>query len=329
MLNSVSRAVLAGALLSLGACSGTGGGGLAATPTPTPTPATYAPLPLTIAETFVATVSTTAHNGDLLGGGVTTTTSSIGRSGTVTVGFDPATQTYTLHDAAYTATLGPAQLIAVPVTFPAPTVFPTARYASSILTYPGDSLTIFDNIRVGGTANVAPVQLTYLSYGDWTHRESQSGDQRNTFFLIGRPTIASDMPRTGSADYDTTVNGSRLIVLSNGFGGTTVPVGGTATFSANFGTGTISTGLSLQELTDVVPSPIGTYTGTGTIGSGTSDFAGNFTSPDTSFTGKFQGSFYGPQAREMGYVFQIGGHVPQGGTGYDAYINGTVVGAKK
>lgn len=327
MMVSISRGVLAGTLLSLAACGGSGiGVGGTPTPPPPPPPPNYATLSLTAAETFVATTSTRVAPF----GGIAPV-SLIGRTGSFTISFDPASQTYTLRDGTTEAVMGPGQYQPDPETFPTPTVTPDARYFGSAPGSSNVSLTIFDNIRMGGKAHVAPIQLSYLSYGQWTQFTMSPPERRDTWFLIGRPTIASDMPRSGAASYSAGVKGGQLVADSGGLGvGSFFPVGGTATFSADFSSGAIQTGLTLQELSDVVPTPIGTFAGTGKIGSGTPDFAGTFTSTNSPLTGDFQGSFYGPQAKEMGYVFQIGGHKPGGGFyGTDIFINGTVAGVKK
>lgn len=162
-----------------------------------------------------------------------------------------------------------------------------------------DELRLSGNIRTGGPTG-APVELTYLSYGIWTRRDSQTGDRRRDYLLFGFPTATGDMPRTGTASYRTGVTGNLLRINPGGTGGQS-EIGGSATLSANFADGTVATSLSIGRL-DTGQS-LGIYQGTGTIGA--NQFSGSFTGGPHLVRGDFAGGFFGPAAREAGYAFQI------------------------
>lgn len=186
-----------------------------------------------------------------------------------------------------------------------------------------DELRLYNNVRRGAPTAGAPIQLTYLSYGSWSHANSQTGDTQRTYFLYGYPTAVSDMPRTGSASYQTFVTGNVRDNVA------VYEVTGSATFSANFGAGNVSTDLTLIRSDQVA---LGTYSGTAPIGG--SQFSGTFSSSSPDFQeGHFAGGFFGPAAKEMGYSFFIRNyHDPYAGATMSYYVDqwivGTVVGKK-
>jgi hypothetical protein len=194
-----------------------------------------------------------------------------------------------------------------------------------------DELTLFGNARSGGSQAGAPFQLTYLTFATWTHTDTATGDIRKSNILFGYPTASSSMPVTGSANYQTMVTAS-MFEGGVGFANKNSEIDGNATFSANFGSGTISTQLSLARQTG---GQLGDYTGTGTIQSGSSQFAGDFTSTAQFFTGgNLMGGFFGPSAAEMGYNFSINKYNPDPYAGATiapmyTYITGSVVGKKQ
>jgi len=143
------------------------------------------------------------------------------------------------------------------------------------------------------------VPLSYVTIGSWGH--SVSGATTLYLALGGAPTIASDMPKAGTASYAVTVGGTA--VVPNGAGGATAnPLNGaaTGTFSANFATGAITNSVHLLSTTG---TDFGTFNGTGTIASASPGFSGTFAGTTTS---TFSGAFFGPQATEMGMAYFIG-----------------------
>ncbi|PTS72375.1 hypothetical protein DBR17_19870, partial [Sphingomonas sp. HMWF008] len=161
---------------------------------------------------------------------------------------------------------------------------------------------------------------SYTVVGSWGCFDTTANTGRIRLAVGGAPTIASDMPKTGTATYATGVGGAALVngsTISN-----TLTANSTATFSANFATGSITTALTLAgPLSNATSGPItnfGTFNGTGTIASGSPGFTGTISG--TGASGVFAGAFFGPQAREMGYDWAI--------TGSNFNAVGTVTGVK-
>jgi len=147
-----------------------------------------------------------------------------------------------------------------------------------------------------GTSNenaLGQIQLSYLSLGKWFHEESDTGKHMDAYFLFGFPTAAADMPTSGAATYKTMFAANYVDFYERTQG----DIDGTADFSIDFGTGKVATDLAMLNHT---------YSGSGAI-TAFSQFAGNFdTSSDPNFSGGgFDGGFYGPAAKEMGYTFWL------------------------
>jgi hypothetical protein len=127
------------------------------------------------------------------------------------------------------------------------------------------------------------------------------------------------MPRTGKASYSTAVFASYTTLTP---GGPITSVAGSATFTADFGQGSVVTALTLPFA--YTGSSSSTYKGSGLISG--NEFSGSFTSSDDpNFqSGKFDGGFFGPSAAEMGYAFTLlrEGSIPP------VYTIGVVLGTK-
>lgn len=116
-------------------------------------------------------------------------------------------------------------------------------------------------------------------------------------FVIGMPTAASAVP-TGSAGYVLSLRGSL-------FDPAAAPIGitGGGTLTINFATGAITA-------TGDVRNPynynlIGGFTGTSTLGSGSSAFSGSWNVAGAkAYTGSWSGGLFGPAADEIGARFQ-------------------------
>jgi hypothetical protein len=168
----------------------------------------------------------------------------------------------------------------------------------------------------------------------WTRTNSDTGDARKTYFVYGFDTSDASMPRTGTATYKTFVTGNMHERHAPG-GVSEIPLGGSATFSANFGSGTIDTTLNLVRASD--QGVIGTFIGTGMMETGLKlgQFAGRYSSTMPYFrSGGFTGAFFGPEAKEMGYAFAIWQNNPDPYAGaapmrpLDNRLTGVVVGIK-
>lgn len=311
MRDVLMRGVAVASVLLLGAC---GGGGGVSEPDSTPAPPSAFPLKTT--STFQAIPGHRYYRRDPATNIVTTDRMGVsGRDQNVTINYNAADGSYTVSDGTYSANLGPQGI----------TSGHNDSYSKTVGTV-SDKLELYNNVRAGTSG--APVQLTYLSYGIWSHSDSQTGNQRKTYLLFGYPTADSSMPRTGSATYQTAVTGNMLDIAPGG--GLEREVGGSASFSANFGAGTVSTVLNLVQVNGPA---IGTFNGTGAIYGG-NQFNGNFTSSVPFFhSGDFMGGFFGPSAAEMGYNFYIRRYNPDPYAGaspnpVDQWILGSVVGKK-
>lgn len=317
MYRGLKSAIVCGGFATLTACGGGGGGG-GINPTPTP-PVTVASFPLKSSEPFQTIYSHRAFTGS---GNMLSGQSGIsGRSPSFTISYDAANGTYSINNEGLTATFGSTDRT-ISGNYDVYT-----KQANGI----SDELRLFGNIREGGPSGGAPLQLSYLSFGTWTRTTETTGETRKFHFLLGYPTQSSSMPTTGSASYNTIVTGS-MLEGGAGYPNTENGVNGTATFSANFASGSIATELSLTRQGN--NQPLGTYSGTASIDA-SKQFNGAFTSTAPNFSsGTFGGGFFGPSAAEMGYAFQIYKFNPDPYAGttvqpQHTYINGIVVGRKK
>ena len=287
----MKRWFLAGSGIALGLLlSGCGGGGgVASTPPPT-----YTKLAdLTGNRTFQsAGVGYKISNGTL----PEYSTQKFGAG--VAIAYTASTDSYTL-----TAPDGATDTFSSSTNVPPPG-FKSAPNVLTLFNSAGGSFSL-------STPTLNGVAMSYLAMGTWDH--IQNGAESYYLGVSGVPTIASDMPRNGTATYQTAVHGVQIQAgaiydLSSA---------STATFSADFGAGTIATTLHLAGARyDPVamttgtepPTDWGSYTGNGTIASGSPGFSGTLTStPSSTVTasGQFAGAFFGPQAKEMGYTWML------------------------
>ncbi|MCW2388964.1 hypothetical protein M2333_002010 [Sphingobium sp. B11D3B] len=158
----------------------------------------------------------------------------------------------------------------------------------------GKSIALFNNLTPQLGTNKAELQFHYLSYGEWT----QVGVGYNAF-LYGSPSSSDEMPRTGTASY-------ALHVRGQGFVGRSTAILGDGRLDADFDSGRIYTELKLIDYWTLgADTPFGDFTGTATISSDGPTFQGSLSSYNTNFSGDFHGSFYGPDAAEVGYAFSL------------------------
>jgi len=306
------------ALCSLLTACGGSNDGLTSTPPPPPPPA--APFPLAATSSFQTITGKLSYNGVAqenfsgLGNATLSTLDIAGRSSDVTFSYDASSGTYTVQGSG------------APIAFTATNAVATTDYRKVYGVTQGavsDAIALYGNVQANNTAT-APVELSYTSYGLWIHTDNLVSQTTNTYFLYGQPTGAANMPTSGTATYQMTVAARALETVA-------VPsqistLSGTATLSANFGTGTVDTNLSFTGRTF-------TYSGTGPI---TGDqFSGTFSSADPTFVrGGFNGGFFGPGAKEAGYTFQMIRYNPDPYAGaavsaVNTYITGVAVGPKK
>jgi len=302
----MKRWFLAGSSMTLGLLlSGCGGGGVGSTPPPP----TYTKLAdLQGNQTFQ---SAGMHFKSIIGDQFTD--HSVQKYGAgVTIAYNAAADSYTL-----TAPDGTTD------TFSSSTSTPPSGYSPQ-----PHQLALFKNDAVLGieTPLVNGVALNYTALASWSHFNVNESSYYNA--ILGVPTIASDMPRSGTANYQTNVIGSAFLNSSS----YDLSAASTATFSADFAAGTVATTLRLAG-TPFTPTPMSaarppvdfsSYSGTGTIAAGGPAFSGTLAhTPDNPIplTGEFAGAFFGPQAKEMGYSFYLF-------SGGGLSIQGAVVGTK-
>lgn len=272
-------------LFGLLAACGDAGGGVASTPTP---PASYTRIAdMTGDRTFQT--GGTQYNSSPAG---FSNASALAFGSGVTVAYTAASDTYRLMAPDGTnVTFDPSNAQ------PAP---------------PGTANTQFWVKTVGTTRDqfaltvptVAGVPLSYTIVGSWGHIDTAANTAVFRLAVGGAPTIASDMPRTGTATYATSVGGS--VVPTGGGVPYTLTGNSTGTFSANFANGSITTALTLAGTPASgggTVTSFGTFNGTGAIASSGPGFTGTLTG--TSATGIFSGAFFGPQALEMGYDWSV------------------------
>ncbi|MFM5918174.1 MAG: transferrin-binding protein-like solute binding protein [Novosphingobium sp.] len=284
----LAAGAVAGLGLSLAAC---GGGSVGSTPTPTPTPT---PPPATYTKLVDMSGDRTFQTGgvqyDADATGFSNGTAANFGSGT-TVAYTQATDTYllTAPGGAVTASFSPAN--AQP---PGP--------VPNVQQWVKTSGTTTDVLTLIVPSNSSGVTLSYTIIGTWGH--ITPAGQTYRISVGGAPTIATDMPKSGSANYSLAIGGS---ANSNGTGYNLGNGNSTATFTANFGTGAINTTLNLGGVANgqTAVTSLGTFTGTGTITGSGPGYSGTLTG--TSANGIFSGAFFGPQALEMGFTYYLKG----------------------
>lgn len=310
------RAAVLAAFVFLGACGGGGGGGSGPQPIPPP-PATASAFPLTKTGSFDAISASRSYHNES-GNTAIDTFGVAGRSANVSISYDASTNSYTVKNGSISASFNSSNLTSNGY---------IDTYSKNGMPI-ADELKLYNNVRSGASQASAPVQLSYLSYGIWTHKDFSSRDQYyTTYLLFGYPTADSSMPKTGTASYKTAVTGNLQYLT---FAGGEKELGGTATFTADFASAKVDTDLTLNFVS--TGATLATFNGAGTIAG--NQFSGIFTSPDPHLRdGAFAGGFFGPAATEMGYTFGIHYGVADPFAGatvapLESWITGVVVGTK-
>jgi hypothetical protein len=161
--------------------------------------------------------------------------------------------------------------------------------------------------------NSGAVPLSYLSFVIYNKSVAASGNTNASFSaevsVGGVPTVQRDMPTTGTASYTFGVGGTAVKAGTSH----TLEGNSTATFSANFGAGTVATTINVMGRSGAptAPGPLvsfGTATGDGNIVSGGPAFNGAFRGTGDVISGQFSGAFFGPQGLEAGYEFFLLGN---------------------
>lgn len=129
---------------------------------------------------------------------------------------------------------------------------------------------------------------------------------------IGRPTKGSEMPKSGSADYNGIThgyyNGNQVTALNK----IHADFGKRKLNYETVGTAQLHTFEGERRTSHVIEDkPAYNLSGTATWGGNSGDFAGDIRTAE-GLTGKMQGRFYGPAAEEIGGVFGLQGVATDG-----------------
>jgi hypothetical protein len=303
------------------------------TPTPTPTPISYGSFPLTGPTEFGTIDAFLSYTGDPAVGAVT-----LGAAGTeaggstrfrVAVLADPTTAStatggtpVVIHENAEEVRFDKAQLIVPPATTVDEYIFDGAGGAAAGQVTRGEFLNNTTTAKVTATAALA---LTRESYTGWIRADSTAGNHRVTYGVWGFPTVASDLPTTGTATYTTRIAGRTVGVVAGAPGTTTVQrLGGTVTVTVNFATGMVTFTANVTTVaTGGVETPYGTFSGSGAIAAGATQFVGSL-GAGSPVSGTIAGSFFGPAGAEIGVTFAGEGTV----AGANSRMVGVLVGKK-
>ena len=298
MRQAKTLALILASAIPLAACGGgdSGGGGVASTPAPT-----YKTLDQLSGNQTFQTAGINLTNTTGTGGNYGTSNFGSG----VTVAYTAASDSYLLTAPnGTTATFAPGNV--------------TGSVAGSYVSYSvpyagGTDMLILSHPAIGGVA------LSYTLLGNWGHVVNSPSSVTINLAVGGIPTQNADVPRTGTATYTTLITGGGALGPINLVGGTTVSTTSSATFSANFGSNSVTTSLNLVNANTL--ASIGTFNGNGTISSSGPGFAGtlsgNFPGA-VAATGEFSGVFTGPQAAEMGFAWRLN----NAGTFMDGFVVG-------
>ncbi len=289
MSKFIANAGLAAIIFTLSACGGGSNGGVAVTPPPAPPPppppATYVKID-DLTGTQVFQTATIKYN-VLAGVRQNYESQNFGAGSTITYN--------ATNDSFIITPVGGAA-----VTFTQANLDPATTIPPGQLGFLNGTNRLF--YITPGAATGVP--LSYTRLGSF-NTVAANGSINVELLVGGVPTIRSDLPTTGTANYTTGIGGTA------NFNGTNYSLtnSSTATFSANFATGAINMGFALGGKINptALRVDLGTATGTGTISSATSGFSGLFTSGTNVTSGLFTGSFFGPQAAEIGFNFQLAG----------------------
>lgn len=300
------RFVLVGlSCAALSACGG-GSGSLSSTPLPPP-PAAQSNTSLTdlkVSEDLVGFATVMQFNVLRSTGGATQRAAAVNSSAIVR--YDASKQSYTV----------------VGLTLPQSTFAAANRQSGEstpvISVYEKVSGNKQENLALfnPGPANTE-LALTYTSYGalQTIVDKGASVDVDTAFFAFGVQTATADMPRTGTSNYRTKIDGQ----FSDAGG--VYALSGPSSFSANFGAGTVALNMDLtgQNVVNGLQKSLGTHSIDGLIQYG-NQFGGSSRGGGT-YSTVVGGHFYGPAAAEMGGSFSV---VGGGGVG-----SGAIVGKKQ
>lgn len=297
-MNQNSGRIMLGVIVSLAltACGGGGSGGVGSTPSPAPAPAP-APTPtntdisdLRYSETFITSGAHHDVSFDLSPG---TTTSSSSAQGDPTIAYDAASGSYTVSAPGRSVTFDRGD--EYDTGFEGETLFrKTVAGGSEYLT--------LTNIGYGSN-----LETTSVGLGFWQSNTVSDDTQDTQFdvFVYGFPSPASAVPRTGSASYAVDLFG-----FATPQGKEPLSFSGSGTMGIDFANANFSIDAALHEFFlvsgDLVSAPA--FRAGGELSS-SGELSGTFAyeHPGDPMSGTLNGSFFGPDAGEVGGAFSGSG----------------------
>jgi hypothetical protein len=293
-MNQISGRIMFGVVLplALAACGGGGSGGVGSTPAPTPAPApTNTDVSdLRYSETFTTSGAHHEVSFDLTQG---TTTSSSSAQRDLIIAYDAASGSYSVSAAGRSVTFDQAD--EHDTGFEGETLYRKTVGGNT------EYLTL-TNIGYG-----SQLETTSVGLGYWQSNAISGGTQDTQFdvFVYGFPSPPSAVPRTGSASYT-----ADLFGFATPAGKEPLSFAGTGTMAVDFAKANFSIDASLYEYFlvsgDLVSAPA--FRAAGELGS-SGEFNGTFyyEHPGDPMSGNLTGSFFGPDADEVGGVFSGSG----------------------
>lgn len=167
-------------------------------------------------------------------------------------------------------------------------------------------------------------ELDWAAYGAWNVSAQSGNVQTATYYVTGAETPDGNLPTTGTATFEGFVVGN--VTLPDGQNVKGASLLGDASMTVDFGSGTITGGapnISATPFGTIIPGTPSspgtpevwnglTFSGTMTSGinsfsgtTGVSSAPGNAYSLSSTADGFFSGLFYGPNANELGAVWNL------------------------
>lgn len=284
--------------VALSACGGGGGGGggvngmptpvPSPTPAPTPTPTNTTMTDLKVSQSFANDVASNKLTFDLT---TKTTITGSNEPGTMTIGYDSGSNSYSVAVGGRTQTFAPSDIIA------------DSQYETRYQTPESADRDYLTLVKVPYT-DTAATQYVGLGY---LQRNLVSGGRQDTEFSIftyGLDTPSGAVPRTGTAAFGIDVFG---LASTPGYEPRTFQ--GSGTFSTDFAAGIFSAHSYLTETGLLTGSGVSgggiEFTSAGHLSASNGTFSGNmlYEGFDSAVAGSLSGRFYGPGAEEIGASF--------------------------
>lgn len=275
--------------LMLAACGGGGGDNVASLPAPPAGQGNATLTDLRVSQDFTSYYAQANYN---LSRDTGAATEKGGVQAPTEVRYNAATQSYTLI----------ATMMGTTIFRPADQITDTPATAG-YRKIAGNTQEDFVLAKPG--AGNPTLALTYASYGAWQKIADNGAnlDVSTAFFTYGLATSPASMPKTGSATYQTVIDGQ--------YGDATgvYTLSGSSGFAANFATGAVRFDMSPvgRNVVDGRTKAFGNLELNGTINTPNQFYKGNeFEAASdirAEYSATLHGFFYGPGAAEMGGAF--------------------------